>query len=361
VPSSTSSSSRRLPPARWGIVLGGAIAVWALFVGLMELELAHRGVQPTMPDSERLWIRQRALASRLGERAVVLVGASKILLDTDLGLLRERSGLEPVQLAVDGGSFAPVLRGLAADPSFRGAVVIDYVDDDLARPGGAGDQRAQHFEDAYAAAAKDSLPGFSAVEAWLTDQWRRRLRSYADGAKPVTALGRRVLERQAPQYLVMLDDRSHLADYSRIDTSLATLNILRRHGLRVPGSARLPDDEARIRGMIGRVGPRLAALPTFERETQALAAEVAALRARGARVYFLLLPRSGLVRDIEERLYPRRQFWDRFASRIGAPAVHFEDVPGMRELACPDGIHLDYRQRDRFTAALVGALGLERR
>ena len=47
--------------------------------------------------------------------------------------------------------------------------------------------------------------------------------------------------------------------------------------------------------------------------------------------------------------------------QIGAPAVHFEDVPGMRDIECPDGSHLDYRQRAGFTAALAQALELDRR
>ena len=126
--SSISSSSRPLPRAPWRGVLVGALAAWALFVGLMELELAHRGVAPTVPDSEALWIRQRAEASRLGERAVVLVGASRILLATDLDVLRAQSGLQPVQLAIDGSSFLPVLEGLAGDRAFRGSIIVDYAD-----------------------------------------------------------------------------------------------------------------------------------------------------------------------------------------------------------------------------------------
>ena len=95
--------------------MGGAVLVWAAFVGLMELQLAHRRVLPTLVDSESLWIRQRVLASRLQERALVLIGTSRIQLAADLEVLRARSGLEPVQLAVDGSSFVPILEGFAAD------------------------------------------------------------------------------------------------------------------------------------------------------------------------------------------------------------------------------------------------------
>jgi hypothetical protein len=73
------------------------------------------------------------------------------------------------------------------------------------------------------------------------------------------------------------------------------------------------------------------------------------------------LPSSGLVREMDRRRFPRAQFWDRFVSLIGAPTLHFEDVPAMRQLVCPDGSHLDFRQRAYFTAALVDALALGRR
>jgi len=207
---------------------------------------------------------------------------------------------------------------------------------------------------------KEVLPTFGTAERWLTDGWRRALRSYADGAKPVTALERRVLMREAPQYLLMRPDRSRVADYSRIDETREMLNVLRRHGLRLPAGVDLPRDEGRIRATIAAIPPDTASLAAYEGETHRLARQVATLRSRGARVYFVVLPKTGLVRALEERQYPRRQFWDRFAAEIGAPAVHFEDVPGLRGFACPDGSHLDFRDQARFTAALARALGLDR-
>ena len=99
-------------------------------------------------------------------------------------------------------------------------------------------------------------------------------------------------------------------------------------------------------------------LPRYDPGPRALAAQAAALRSHGARVYFVMMPKSGMVKEIDDRRFPRAEFWDRFARRVGAPTLHFDDVPAMRELVCPDGSHLDYRQRKVFTAALAEALRL---
>ncbi|MGH8482027.1 MAG: hypothetical protein ACRES8_06170, partial [Nevskiaceae bacterium] len=85
-------------------------------------------------------------------------------------------------------------------------------------------------------------------------------------------------------------------------------------------------------------------------------AQARAIRARGGRVAFVVLPKSGLVRMLEERRYPRAQFWDRFVALAEAPSVHFEDVPAWRGLECPDGSHLDLRQRAAFTEGLAEVL-----
>jgi hypothetical protein len=65
---------------------------------------------------------------------------------------------------------------------------------------------------------------------------------------------------------------------------------------------------------------------------------------------------SDYVKAINDRRYPREQFWDLFAADIGAPALHFEDYDTLRDFTCPDGSHLDRRDRTRFTVSLAQAL-----
>lgn len=109
--SSISNSDGRLPRLPWRRTHAVALLLLVGFVLSMELSLAGRGFEATALDTEALWQKHRVRAGRLGKQALILLGASRIQLDLDL--LPARSGLEPVQLTIDGSSFVPVLEGLA--------------------------------------------------------------------------------------------------------------------------------------------------------------------------------------------------------------------------------------------------------
>lgn len=361
VPSSTSSSDQRLPRLAWPRVLGGALLIFAAFVGSMELRLAARGFRPTVIDSAALWLKERQRASDLGARALILVGASRIQLDIDLDLLRRRTGLEPVQLAVDGSSFVPVLRSLADDPAVHGTVIVSFADHILAGPP-SKDTAARFAAEYKSRRPGQEIPDFATIEAYLTDLLHHQLRSYADGARPITSLLLRILPpRATPQYLVTLPDRSRLADYRRVPMPRFYYARVERNlgqTVRIVPGMSWDDLDAVLRARIEALKP--ADNATYLRRIQAVVAMASAIEARGGHVVFVAMPRSGLVKLIDDHRFPRRMFWDRFAASSLVPAVHFEDVPGLRDFVCPDGSHLDYRERDRFTRALVAAFGLDK-
>ena len=87
---------------------------------------------------------------------------------------------------------------------------------------------------------------------------------------------------------------------------------------------------------------------------------VKAIEGRGGRVLFADFPTAGLVRAIEEKRYPRELFWDRFVGTVKAKAIDAADYPSLDGFQCPDGSHLDFRDRSRFTLALFEELGLGR-
>lgn len=359
MPSSTSSSDARLPRAAWGPVLFGALALWAAFVAAMELRLAARGFRPTVVDSEALWLKQRERAAALGSRALILVGASRIQLDIDLDVLRRRTGLEPVQLAIDGSSFVPVLRSLADDPRVCGTIVVDFAENVV------GDPARRDAADIYAAdyarlPVGATVPDYAWSEALLTDFVRDHLRSYADGARPLTSLLLRILPAGAtPQYLVTLPDRSRLADYAKVPMpGFYYARVMRNMGQEVepkPGMT-WNDLDAELRRRIGELQP--ADARAFEQGASRILGMADRIAARGGRVLFVLMPRGGLVAAADDRFFPRTVFWDRFAARSSYPAVSYADVPALRDFGLPDGSHLDFRDRPRFTNSLVDALGL---
>jgi hypothetical protein len=371
VPSSISSSepapiSRVVPAGDWGRAVTLALLLLVAFVGVMEARLAWRGFVPTLEDSSVLWATQRGRASSLGTKALILIGGSRIHLAADLDVLRQETGLEPVQLAIDGSNFLPVLTDLASDPSVRGTVLVDFGDHLLlgVRPDDTAHKYVREYQNRRAALVFH-LGTFARTEPWLENQLHARLRSYADGARPLTALWSRLVRNNpVPQYLVMRQDRSRLADYSRVQMpEFYYARVMRNLSAQIPVTTRMTHEEMEreLRQRIEAVSPMEGSLEKYLAGTRHLAGLAARIREHGGSVRFLLLPSSKLVRLLEERRFPRALFWDRFAETVAAPTLHFEDVPALREFTCPDGSHLDFRDRARFSAALVEAIGIGRR
>ncbi len=336
-----------------------ALFIFALFVAAMEIRLAVRGFRPTATDSEWSWVTQRERASRLGDRALILVGASRVLLDVDLDVLRRETGLEPVQLAIDGSSFVPVLEDLADDPSITGTVLVGYQDNVVASTD--GESAAVGFIAAWRRRERSlGIPTFSSMESALTDWVHARLRSYADGARPVTSLTTRIVApKPTPQYLITMPDRSWLADYSKVDMpGFYYGRVQRTLGESVPVKPGMTwaDLDAEIRR-------RIDAMPTadasrVDERSKRVAAMVQKIRARGGHVEIAAFPTDGLVRAIDEKRYPRAMFLDRFAAIVGTKTISAADAPALAAFKCPDGSHIDDRDRAAFTVALSDALSV---
>lgn len=218
MPLSTSSFERTLPHIPWLRIFSAVLLIAFTFIAFMEIRLAQLGYHSTVLDSPERWAKERARASQLGEQALILIGGSRIQLGIDLDTLRKETELKPVQLAVDGSSFIPVLKGLAEDPTIRGTVLIDYylesVENVLSGEYGAAAVFERTFEKRTGARAFFSL---AHIENFLEEMLHENFRSFSDGATPLMSLQWRIMTNEkASQYLVTLPDRSRLADYSLV-------------------------------------------------------------------------------------------------------------------------------------------------
>ena len=359
MPSSTfsfDSAARRLPRLRWLLVLGFGAALALLFAATLEYTLRARGFRPTVSDSQALWAKQRARAAALGEHALILVGDSQVQTDFDLAVLHRATGLDPVELGIDGNSFVPVLTGLARDTAIRGTVLVGFADAELARPN--PDATAAHYEADYERAGTTTTFNYRRVEAALEDHWHAALASYADGARPWSTLLLRALDTDArPQYVTIGLDRTRVIDYSQ--ANLRSLR-LRSAAFQLDGAAvasgNLVQREQDLAARIAALQP--ADEQAYAERAAAIETAVLAIRARGGRVVFVRLPIAGDAADIERRRYPRATFWDRFAASSSARCLRSEDDARLRAFVPPDDLHLDGSARPAFSAAVVAALDL---
>jgi len=339
-------------------VLGAAFATLFALVHLLEHALRERGFEPTIQDSDLSWARERGRAAALGSKALILVGASRIQLGIDLQVLREGTGMNPVQLAVDGSHFLPVLEGLAQDPSITGSIVV-AIDGALLSDVSDSDQALALNRYYFRNRIRPwTWLTSETTESWLGEQMRRRLSSYSDGSQPLDSLLLRVIQRNStPQYLVTFPDRSRAADYSRVSMPEFYLRrVAAQLGRPLPTGRAM--DQAALDAWFAAGLARIAPTSTDRMDLRIakLRSLAAMVRSRGGNVVFLKMPVSGMIRAIEERGEPRHLVWDRFAAMVDAPTIHYGDVAEMREFHCPDGSHIDRQDREAFTRILAREL-----
>ena len=114
------------------------------------------------------------------------------------------------------------------------------------------------------------------------------------------------------------------------------------------------DVQDSLQSEISKLSP--APYKGFEINTRRIASMVSAIEKRGGKVIFVVMPASGMVEEIVDKVYPREKFLDYFKATVGAPTVDVVDFPQFSRFWCPDGSHLDYRDRKQFTEALVTLL-----
>ena len=89
------------------------------------------------------------------------------------------------------------------------------------------------------------------------------------------------------------------------------------------------------------------------------------VRSRGNRVVFVRPPSTATVRKLEHQFSPRERTWDLILAVTGAPGIHFEDHPELAAFDCPEWSHLNGKDAQRYTAALLpllpAAIGIGRR
>jgi hypothetical protein len=325
----------------------------------MEARLAQLGYRPTVLDSKERWVEERSRAGQLGNQALILVGASRIQLGIDLDTLRRVTKLEPIQLAIDGSSFIPTLKSLAVDPSVRGTVLVDYYPGALEGALSVDTSAATTFVKAYENnKGNHALFTLAHLEKFLAENLRERLRSFADGANPLMSLQWRIIPNQiASRYLFTLPDRSRFADYRLVSMpDFYYWRVARNLGEERSINITATDVEQVLRRKIDVLQPH--GNTTYIQGARYLKQLVTKIESHGGRVLFIAMPTSGMIREIDDKRYPRASFLDLLEKEAGISVLNSTDDPRLRPFICPDGSHLDFRDRAKFTEALAHSLGI---
>lgn len=340
---------RPIPPAPWSgisvvvlVIVTAATLFWELFARSL-------GYAPTLNDNDDLWaLRRRAVEPE----SIVIIGDSRGWFDVDLDEFQKGLGKRPIQLAAPGSAAFPVLDDLAKDETFHGAIICSFVPMlFFAPPGSPPMERAE---------------------------------------KNVKRFHSQTLSQRAGQYLGMWLEE-HFAFLKPDDLSLEgllnKLPIPNRPGARVPPTLppyfQTEDRERRARmwEKCAEPGSELAKriqqiwIPLFtppppptyisrdvfmaemkeeiEKRFAATKAAIEKIRARGGKVVFVRFPYSGGLKELEDKIMPRRQSWDVLLQMTRAPGIYCADFPELSGFHCPEWSHLSAGDSVEFSRRLV--------
>ena len=328
--------TRDIPDQPWGKLALTVAAVLLIGTALIEWNARRIGLHTgDLDNSETDWANERA---RSAGAAVAIVGDSRILFDTDLARFEQLTGIRPIQLAIHGTSGLTLLQDAAANPDFKGLLIVGLADTMFFQPfdgyGGYIHKRAQ-----YESPAKRS----SAV----IDHFLQRRIAYLDGNHRLSVVAARLDPNFRRGVDGPYDDvwkvqevgehrETHM--WSKIETDPRTRAHTRYawKGFK----EEFPFTPQLIAGGIAKA-----------------VKAVAAIRARGGEVVFVRPPSDMRLRVNEESQVPKVKGWDALLRATGAVGVHNDDLsPAVRNLTMPEWSHLNRACAPVFTDAYVRRL-----
>lgn len=350
--SSTSSSNDRIPLAPWGKTWILTILLFIFAIAIWNTFWISRGVYPMPTDNPELWAHHRNRATNADLNTIVFVGASRTQCSIDQKTVRKFTGKEPVQLAIAGESPLPVLKNLAEDNSFRGIVISDLPEVTV--------YGRDTFEEDIDV-RNTNLPVNNAndwIESYkkqsIADKVEFRLKAHSQSIISFPTLG-----NNYPDALY------NLLTGNVVGINELGLGIIGRQGVKVYFDRTLPfgvnnlskEELDFIHNLQLRIfGNQLKIeKPTVERYSvliKKIEPLVQRIQSRGGKVIFVAYPINGDIWELNENTFPRKEFWDLFASKISARTIHFKDYSQL-QFDCPDGSHLDSRDAPAFTKALM--------
>ncbi len=348
---SISSSNDRIPKSNWLAIWFCIITLLVSFFSFAEWHIRSLGWAPSVVDSVQLWVVQRKRASELGNKAIILVGASRIQMDIDMTVAKRESGLMPVQLAINGSPFLPVLENLANDPTITGVILISTNAYNISR--GSPLSTPIQWIKYYQNISSQGMEPYRIIDNKIISMLNDSLSLRYQGAKLFTVLSEFAFQESSINgYLTTHPDRSMEADYGKVEMPMFYMTRLHRHF-----GEPLVEELTSFEDVIDVYERKILAIepvenPDFFTDLEYLMHLIAKIELRGGKVILVRFPTGKLVWEVDKKRYPRERYWDEIEKHHAA-SINFSDYSLLNKFTLPDGSHLDYRDRKEFTLELM--------
>ena len=79
------------------------------------------------------------------------------------------------------------------------------------------------------------------------------------------------------------------------------------------------------------------------------------IESNGGKVVFIRFPTGKLVWEVDQKKYPKHIFWNNI-QKMHSASVNFSNYYSLSQYDLPDGSHLDFRDKKKFTVSLMNIL-----
>ena len=313
------------------------------FAACWEYYWRSRDFEPTYNDDKVLWARQREKLTHPGPQTV-FIGGSRIKFDIDIPSWQKLTGEEGIQLAIVATPARLILRNLANDSTFSGRLIIDVAENqvfsiDTTRR----DKLAREAIDYYF--AETPAQKLSASLNYIAES---KLVFLEEGKFGLTNLLNSIKLRNRPGVVFRAPFPKEFSATNFNRQNCMTPMFLSNRVLQQTQKNNWEKPVAAISG------------DTLATILNSLKVSIDKIRSRGVVVIFVRPPSSGELLEREQRLFPRRQYWDQLLAYTNTPGIHYADDASTANFVCPENSHLSPRDAIAYTTALVRILREEK-
>jgi hypothetical protein len=329
---------RAVPAVPWLRVLAATVACLVVSIVAWEVHMRHIGLHAgDLDDGRDAWAVERRKVDAGPRDAVVIIGDSRMLFDTDLAAWQAMTGRRPIQLAMPAVNSQAFLHDLAADEHFAGLLVIGTAELSYFREGDGGSA------DVLAYVRSESI-------------------SQRIGHRIHKAMSRSLAFLDSNYTLFDVIERREWPEREGVEGpyqdvwKLSESSDDRQTYLwdRLESDPYLLEHARRVWSAVYRGGP--VAGDVVDRAIAQAKADIDRIRARGGEVVWVRPPSTGPILDKERTRFPRDKVWDRLIRETKCFGVHFEDYAEMQHYSLPDWSHLSRSSATTYTRAYVQVL-----
>ncbi|MBC7902684.1 MAG: hypothetical protein H7Y27_04650 [Gemmatimonadaceae bacterium] len=329
------------------IAKAGILAIILVVIGFAawEFYLRSKGIGIAYDDGPELWAAKRELADVPMDQATILIGSSRNKFDIDIATWEKLTGEKAIQLAVEGSSPLPMLDELAADPKFKGKVLLDVTEGlffALAPPAFSQPNKMLKYYKERTPAQRASFAVNTVVESQLAflDKEFFSLNAMIKESWVKNRPGVFMLPCSFPLDFKRVNFDRQCIMTKKFETDTSLRNYVK--GIWY------------YYGTLDRMGPLKG--PKLDSIFKTVQTAIAKIKGRGGKVVFVRSPSSGPYRAAEAAGYPRNAYWNRLLTSTGCQGIHFEDYPAIANFDCPEFSHLKQSDAIIYTENIVKIL-----